>query len=72
MDIVRVIRKCDSWSTVKDDGNKFGRYFVQVHFDDEADAMAFAVELMMITSGQEPYSEIPGGPSISNGPRETP
>jgi hypothetical protein len=59
MDIVKIIRKCDSWSPVKEDGNKYGPYFVVVRFDAEEDAKAFAVELMMVTSGQAPYEELP-------------
>ena len=58
MDIVETIRKCDSWSPVEDDGSKYGRYSVNVRFDNEEDAKAFAVELLMITSGQAPYGEV--------------
>jgi len=56
-DIVEIIRKCDCWGRVKDDGGKFGRYYVEVHFATEKDAKAFAVELMMVTTGQAPYGD---------------
>lgn len=67
MDIVNIIRKCDSWSPAEDRGagSKYGRYYVEVCFDEEEDAKAFAVEMLMITSGQTPYDEIPDTESAS-------
>lgn len=62
MDIVRIIRKCDSWSKVEHEESDYGPYFVKVCFDTEEDAKEFAVELMMVTSCQEPYGEVPNTP----------
>lgn len=59
MDIVNIIRKCDSWSKPIDTMAKDGRWAIQVCFDAKEDANAFAVELMMVTSGQYPYGEAP-------------
>lgn len=66
MDIVRIIRKCDSWSDVEEPGD--GRYRVAVYFDNLADAKEFKVEMMMVTSDQEPYDQIPD--AATNGDRE--
>ena len=52
MEIAEIIKKCDSWSPVVHDRQGDGRYYVEVRFDKKEDAQAFAVELMMITSGQ--------------------
>lgn len=57
MDIVEIIRTCDSWGEVERDDSVYGSYFVKVRFDKKDDAKEFAVELMMVTSGQEPYGE---------------
>lgn len=59
MDIVKIILKCDSWGKIEDAGSGYGRYAVKVRFDKEEDAKAFAVELLMVTSGQAPYDELP-------------
>lgn len=58
MDIVEIIRKCDSWGGVERDDSVYGPYFVKVRFDKKEDAKEFAVELMMVTSGQDPYGEL--------------
>jgi len=58
MDIIRIIRNCDSWGEVERDDSVYGSYFVKVRFDKKDDAKEFAVELMMVTSGQEPYGEV--------------
>lgn len=65
MDIVNIIRKCDSWSRPIDTVSKDGRWAIMVRFDAKEDAKAFAVELMMVTSGQDPYSELT--PALPNG-----
>lgn len=67
MDIVNIIRKCDSWSQPIDSMSKYGRWEIKVCFDSKEDAKAFAVELMMVTSGQEPYGE--AAPALPNGER---
>lgn len=59
MDIVKILQKCDTWSDVKDDGGKRGRFRVSVYFDELEDANAFKVEMMMITIGNPPYDEAP-------------
>ena len=62
MDIIRIIRNCDSWGEVERDDSVYGSYFVKVRFDKKDDAKEFAVELMMVTSGQEPYGEVEAAP----------
>jgi hypothetical protein len=69
MDIVNIIRKCDSWSQPIDTMAKDGRWAIKVCFDTKEDARAFAVELMMVTSGQDPYGE--ATPQLPNGHRES-
>ncbi len=66
MDIIKTILKCDSWSRPIDTMAKDGRWAIQVNFDSREDATAFAVEMMMVTSGQPPYDE---ALSTSNGDR---
>lgn len=54
MNIVEIIKKCDTWSNATEEDD---RHYVKVWFNTEKDAKAFAVELMMVTSGQDPYGE---------------
>jgi hypothetical protein len=56
-DLVKIVRKSDSWSQPIDTMGDYGRWAIQVCFDNKEDAKAFAVELMMVTSGQEPYGD---------------
>ncbi len=65
MDIVRIIRECDSWSQPIDTMAKDGRWAIQVNFDTREAAKEFAVEMMMVTSDQEPYDQIAHGPAAT-------
>lgn len=56
-DLVKIVRKCDSWSKPIDTMDPHGRWEIKVCFDNRKDAEAFRVELMMVTSGQDPYGD---------------